>query len=196
MKKLLFALLLCGAAGLAYAGSTTVGYTPGTIVNFGATTDGGGNLYGNIAIVDGAAAANKAAVKAASTPPVAADPALVVALSPNVPYTQITISAAGTTAAATATLPGASTKTTYLCGWSIDADATAATVVSATITGIVTGTMTRRQGVAAAASGTASTWQTYAPCLPASAVNTAIAVVSGAAGAAGNTTVNAWGYQQ
>lgn len=110
--------------------------------------------------------------------------------------TPLTASATGTTAATTATLAGTSAKTTYICGWSIDADATAATVGDMTVTGIITGTLTRRQGAAAVAAGTASTWQVYSPCLPANATNTSIAVVSIAAGTGGHTDVNAWGYQE
>lgn len=110
--------------------------------------------------------------------------------------TPLTASATGTTAATTATLAGATSKTTYICGWSVDADATAATVGDMTVTGIITGTLTRRQGVAAVAAGTASTSQIYSPCLPASATNTGIAVVSIAAGSGGHTDVNVWGYQQ
>jgi hypothetical protein len=65
MKK----IVLCFALSLvlathAFAGSGTWGYTPGTGLTFGATTDASGNYYSNGAIVDGAAAANKATVDA------------------------------------------------------------------------------------------------------------------------------------
>lgn len=110
--------------------------------------------------------------------------------------TPVNVGVTGTTAATTATLAGVASKTTYICGYTIDADATAATVVNATVTGLISGTITRRQGVGAVAAGTVSTYQNYNPCLPASAANTAISVVSGAAGTGGNTAVSAWGYQQ
>ena len=53
-----------------------------------------------------------------------------------------TISATGTTTAFTATLPvGTASQTVYICGVVIDAAATAGTVVPATITGTVSGTL-------------------------------------------------------
>lgn len=109
--------------------------------------------------------------------------------------TPITVSATGTTAATAATLPGVSGKTTYISGFTISSDATAATVGNATVVGVITGTLTYRQSVGAVASATATLSQNYNPPIPASATNTAIVVTSAAAGTAGNTTVNAWGYQ-
>lgn len=107
----------------------------------------------------------------------------------------ITISATGTTAATVATLPAAVGKTTYIAGFNVSSDATAATVGNATVAGVVTGTMTFRQSVGAVAAATATLTQSFSPPIPASAANTAIVVTSAAAGTAGNTTVNAWGYQ-
>lgn len=104
--------------------------------------------------------------------------------------------AIGTTAATVATMPAVAGKTNYLCGYTVDADATAATVGNMTITGLLSGTVTRRQAVGAVASATATTWHNYWPCQPASAVNTAIVITSAAAGAGGNTTVNFEGYVQ
>jgi hypothetical protein len=109
--------------------------------------------------------------------------------------TPITAAAQGTTASTTATLAAVAGKTTYICGWSIDADATAAVVGNMTVTGTVGGTLTRRQGVANVTNGTDATWSAYSPCIPASAANTAISVNSAAAGTGGNTTVTAWGFQ-
>lgn len=66
MKKLLFGLLLFAGLGAspALAGSTTFPLQPCTsgCTNQGVTTDGSSNIYPNTAIVDGAAAANKAGV--------------------------------------------------------------------------------------------------------------------------------------
>lgn len=106
-----------------------------------------------------------------------------------------TISAAGATTAFTATLAAASGKLTYLCGFTVNADATAATVVALTVTGTVTGTLNYRESVGAVASGTGTTTQNYHPCIPASAVNTPIIINAGAAGTAGNATISAWGFQ-
>lgn len=107
----------------------------------------------------------------------------------------LTASATGTTAAVTATLAGTSGKTTYICGYSIMTSATSATVVAPTITGLITGTMTRSQYVPANTAGVSKDSQDFSRCIPASAANTGIAVVSGAAGVGGVTAVNAWGYQ-
>lgn len=111
--------------------------------------------------------------------------------------TPITASATGTTAAVTATLAATSGKTTYICGFYISAAATAGTAVDATITGTITGTLNFVEGVGATtADGAGNLSQTFTPCVPASAADTAIAVNSGAAGTGGNTAVSAWGYQQ
>lgn len=109
--------------------------------------------------------------------------------------TPITAAATGTTGTVTATLAGTSGKTTYICGFTITADATALVIGTATVTGTVTGTLSYRQLVAAVAAGSGLLSPAFAPCVPASAANTGIAVNSIAAGLGGNTAVNAWGYQ-
>ncbi len=108
--------------------------------------------------------------------------------------TAITASGTGTTAATAATLAGTSGKTTYICGFAIGADATAATAVAATVAGTITATMNYRQGVGLTPAVVALN-QTFSPCVPASATNTGIVVTSGAAGSGGNTSVSAWGFQ-
>lgn len=107
----------------------------------------------------------------------------------------LTASATGTTAATTATLAGAVGKTTYICSMSVRANATANTNVTDTITGVITGTLSRALWVPANTAGLGVDEMIYNPCVPASATNTAIAVVSGAPGAGGVVTVNATGYQ-
>lgn len=77
------ALALAMSSVPAIAGSGTLPVTPGSGATLRVGTDGSTNLFGNGAICDGAACAVLAAVKAASTAPVATDPALVVGLSPN-----------------------------------------------------------------------------------------------------------------
>jgi hypothetical protein len=107
-----------------------------------------------------------------------------------------TASATGTTAATTATLATAAATTTYICGFSIRANATAAATGNATVTGTITGTLNFTQWTAPLASGLGVTEETFTPCIPASAVNTSIAVVSAAPGTGGVVSVSAWGYQQ
>lgn len=109
--------------------------------------------------------------------------------------TPITASATGTTAATTATLTGAAAKSTYLCGLSIRANATAAATADSTVTGTVTGTLHFTQWTAPLASGIGLTEQIFSPCIVASATNTGIAVISAAPGAGGVVSVTAWGYQ-
>lgn len=109
--------------------------------------------------------------------------------------TPVTNTAVGTTLATVATLPGVASKTTYISGFNISSDATAAIAGTATVTGTVSGTMSFRQG-AGLTPAVASTTINFDPPVPASAANTAIVVTSVAAGAGGNTTVVAWGYQQ
>lgn len=107
----------------------------------------------------------------------------------------ITASATGTTAATTATLPAATSQTTYLCGFAIRVNATAAATGNATVTGTITGTMNFTQWTAPAASGIGLVNHTFNPCIPSSAINTGIAVISAAPGTGGVVSVTAWGYQ-
>ena len=109
--------------------------------------------------------------------------------------TPITASATGTTAATTATLAGAVGKTTYISGFAIRANATAAATGNATVTGTITGTMNFSQWTAPLASGIGTVEQRFSPPIPASTTNTGIAVVSAAPGSGGVVSVSAWGYQ-
>jgi hypothetical protein len=109
--------------------------------------------------------------------------------------TPITASATGTTAATTATLSAAASKSTYVCGFSIRANATAAATGNATVTGTITATLNFTQWTAPNASGLGVTEEVFSPCLQSSAVNTAIAVISAAPGTGGVVSVSAWGFQ-
>lgn len=109
--------------------------------------------------------------------------------------TPVTVTAAGTTAATVATLPGVASKTTYVCGYQITARATAAAVGSATLAGIISGTLTFGQAVAASPA-VAEAIQAFYPCIPASAANTSIVLTSAAAGTAGVTNVFLYGFQK
>lgn len=108
--------------------------------------------------------------------------------------TPITISATGTTGATTATLATGASVTTYICGFSIRANATAAATANSTVTGTITGTLNYTQWTAPNASGIGLTEQVFIPCVPASAVNTGIAVISAAPGTGGVVSVTAWGF--
>lgn len=120
---------------------------------------------------------------------------LAAPVGPNVPPgTPITASATGTTAATTATLAAVAGKTTYICGFSINSTATAAAAGNATVTGTVTGTLNFEMGTGATPA-VVITQQSFTPCVPASAVNTSIAVVSAAPGTGGVISVSAWGFQ-
>lgn len=107
----------------------------------------------------------------------------------------LTASATGTTAATTATLAGTSGKTTFVCGYSIRANATANANVTNTLTGVISGTMSSAMWVPANTAGLGVDEQIFTPCLPASATNTGIAAVSGAPGTGGVVTSKIWGYQ-
>jgi hypothetical protein len=108
----------------------------------------------------------------------------------------ITASAVGTTAATAATLPGVAAKTTYVCGFNISANATAAVTGNATVVGTISGTLNFTNWAAPLASGLGTIQQFFTPCVPASAVNTGIVITSAAPGVGGTVSVSAWGYQQ
>lgn len=108
--------------------------------------------------------------------------------------TPITVNASGTTLAVNATLAAAVGKFTYICGYMISVNATAATFGAGAIANVVTANMGMNVPVFAAPA-VAITQQVFTPCIPSIATNTAITVVSPAAGAVGNNQVYAWGYQ-
>ena len=91
-------------------------------------------------------------------------------------------------AAATATLTGTATTTVYITGFTCTpGGATAAALVSVTVTGTLGGTMTYTVGApAGAAVAGYPLVVTFSPAYPAAAINTAIAVSMPALGA-GNT---------
>jgi hypothetical protein len=107
----------------------------------------------------------------------------------------ITASATGTATAITATLAANATKTTYICGFSIRANATAVATGNSTVTGTISGAMNFTQWTAPAATGLGITEMVFSPCIPGSAINTGIAILSAIPGAGGTVSVSAWGYQ-
>lgn len=101
-------------------------------------------------------------------------------------------------ASAVATLAANATRTTYICGARImSSGSTAASVVTPTIVGTVTGTMNLTYAsVAGATLSNQPVLLVFSPCIPGSAVNTAVVVTLPALGAGNtNATVSANGYQ-
>jgi hypothetical protein len=110
--------------------------------------------------------------------------------------TPVTASTLGTTNSTTATLPGVAGKTTYICGFSIRANANAAITANSTVTGTISGTLSFMQFTQLNTAGIGITEPPLGPlCIPANGVNTAINVVSAAPGTGGLISVSAWGYQ-
>lgn len=100
-------------------------------------------------------------------------------------------------AVATATLAGVAAKTTYISGFAVTGSgATAGSVVSITITGLLGGTATYTLAVVAGATlGNTPLILQFVPAMPASAVNTSIVVSCPSLGAGNtNNAVVATGY--
>lgn len=107
--------------------------------------------------------------------------------------TPVTGNSTGTTGAVTGSLAGVSNKTTYICGFNVSAIGGTAAVGPITIAGTITASLVYE--LASTASGNSVT-QTFTPCIPASAANTAITITTTADGTASAVAVNSWGYQQ
>lgn len=174
--------------------------TNGAFVNIKASSLGlaqGSNTAGQTGQLDMAAVTTTApSYTTGQTSPLSLDASGGLRIGSQYPAgsTPITASATGTTAATTATLSTGVGVTTYLCGFSIRANATAAATGNATVTGTITGTLNFTQWTAPNASGLGITEMVFQPCVPASTTNTSIAVVSAAPGAGGVVSSTAWGY--
>jgi hypothetical protein len=107
--------------------------------------------------------------------------------------TPLVAKGSGTTAAITGTLTPAATATAYVCGFSVSAIGGTANPGPLVLSGILNGPFTYQMPVNSATNGQTFT-QTFSPCLPASAVNTAIVMTTTAAAGATATDVNIWGY--
>jgi hypothetical protein len=85
LKILAIAGALLFGATLAFGGSSTIVVKDGNGISrtYDVVTDGSGNFVGMFGLCDGTAAAQCAAVKAASTAPASTDPAVIVAISSN-----------------------------------------------------------------------------------------------------------------
>jgi len=164
------------------------------------------NIAGTVSLPTGAATSTNQTTEIASLATIATNTGAAIPAGVNLignvgtgvypaGSTAITASTTGTTAATTATLAANVTLHTYICGFSIRANATAAATNNATVTGTVTGTLNYTQWTAPLASGLGITEQIFSPCIISSAINTGIAVISGAPGAGGVVSVTAWGFQ-
>lgn len=108
----------------------------------------------------------------------------------------ITGNATGTTGAVVGTLAAAVGKFTYICGFNVSAvNITAATAQTITIAGIV-GSSQVYQFSAPLTTPAGPIGQTFTPCIPSSAVNTAITLTTSADANGSAVDVNSWGFQQ
>lgn len=108
----------------------------------------------------------------------------------------ITGNAAGTTSAVVGTLAAASGKTTFICGFNVQSIGGTATVGPITIAGLIGSSQVYQTDVNSATVGKTVAAEKFSPCIPASAVNTAITITTTANGSASAVDVNSWGYQQ
>jgi hypothetical protein len=104
-------------------------------------------------------------------------------------------SATGTTAATSTTLAATVSVTNYVCSISIRANATAAATGNATLSD-GTKTFNFTQWTAPNASGVGIVEETFSPCYPAAAANTAWTLTSAAPGTGGVVSVAIAGYQK
>lgn len=108
----------------------------------------------------------------------------------------ITGNAQGTTGAVVGTLAAAAGRFTYICGLNVSAVGSAAGAVGPiTVAGIV-GSSQVYQLAAAATPSAGFLSQTFTPCIPSSAQNTAITVTTTADATGTAIDVNSWGFQQ
>jgi hypothetical protein len=97
----------------------------------------------------------------------------------------------GTTGAVTGTLAAVPGKVTYICGWHVSAAGGTAAVGPITIA-TLKGGVSFTYSMSSTAAGT-TLGETYSPCLPGNALNTAITVLTTADGTASSVAVNVWG---
>lgn len=126
--------------------------------------------------------------------PVNATNPLPVTIQPTVSGgTALTGNATGTTGAVVGTLAAASGKTTYICGFNVSAVGGTAAVGPITVAGLIGSSQLYEMNSAATP---VMLSQSFYPCIPASAANTAITVTTTANGTATRVNVNSWGYRQ
>lgn len=105
----------------------------------------------------------------------------------------ITGNSTGTTGAVVGTLAARVGARTWICGFNVSAIGGTAAVGPITIAGLTGSSMVYQ--IASSAGGVQLT-QTFTPCIPASALNTAITITTTADGTATAVDVNSWGFQQ
>ncbi len=101
--------------------------------------------------------------------------------------------ATGSTGAVVGTLAAVASVTNFICGFNVSAIGGTAAVGPVTIAGLI-GSSQVYQANSSIAGGVALS-ANFNPCIPASAVNTAITVTTTADGTATAVDVNSWGYQ-
>jgi hypothetical protein len=107
--------------------------------------------------------------------------------------TPLTAVGAGTTGAVVGTLAATANVTNYLCTFDVSVIGGTAAVGPIVVAGLIGNSFTYQMS-ASAAGNTMS--RSFNPCIPASAVNTAITVTTTADGSATAVDVNMGGYQQ
>jgi len=110
--------------------------------------------------------------------------------------TPITGNSTGATGAIVGTLAAAANRTTYICGFNVQAIGGTSTVGPIVVAGLIGSSQTYQTDVNSATVGKEVAKGNFNPCIPASAVNTAITITTTADGTASAVDVNAWGYQQ
>lgn len=191
MKRLIFALLIAALPGVAFAqsqnnGNSALAPTGQNIPSMGYNYlwNGSGWDQGR-GLLTGTAGAPGADVVSVQSPGVGgAYPAAA---------TPITGNATGTTSAVVGTLAANATKTTYICDFDISAIGGTAAVGPITVAGLLGGSKVYQ--LTSTAAGVFLT-KSFNPCIPASAINTAITVTTTADGTATAVDVNSSGYQQ
>lgn len=101
-------------------------------------------------------------------------------------------------AVATATLPAAQARTTYICGFTVTSGgSTAAATVNVTVTNTIGGTLTYSYSTSTGVDAPSAPLPvSISPCLPASGVNTTIVVSMPSLGAGNaHASISATGYQ-
>ena len=109
--------------------------------------------------------------------------------------TAIQGNAAGSTGAVVGTLAAAAAKTTYICGFNVSSIGGTAPSSPITVAGLI-GSSQIYQTPINGTNGLILVQQNFTPCIPASAVNTAITITTTAAAGATAVNVNSWGFQQ
>ncbi len=110
--------------------------------------------------------------------------------------TAITGNASGTTAAVVGKLAAATGKTTYICGFNVQAIGGTATVGPIVVAGLTGSSQTYQTDVNSATVGKTVASANFTPCIPASTTNTAITITTTENGTATAVNVNSWGYRQ